>query len=521
MRKCVSIFLMLMIFSSGSLALERFVKMDWLESDSFVASLIQYPELVDQIYAENDFQLIWFDTKHNSYLESQLEIIEHAGFSSLFSRQLAHMRKLRENSQWFEYDLLATDTMLLYMSYAERAASSDQGKEWFFQHSLSGKLPTPSRDAVLSFFVAIEVHQLDQLVNAYTPSSQGYKQLVSSFWYLKQYEQIELPLYRISKLVKSGDTLDNRDLLIQRLQLANLDASTVRTDVSWYDDTLVKLVKEFQSLHGLKPDGVIGPATLSWLNLPLNDRLAMLALNAERSRMWPEQRDTIIMVNVPSFDMKYWYLGEEVFESKVVVGRTTRKTPVMTTKLDSLILNPTWNVPRKIMVEDILPQVVQDASYLERQNFEIIKSWYSKPDNTVNPELIDWSAINPNTFPYKMRQQSGQGNALGLYKFNTPNPRAIFLHDTPSKHLFGKETRAFSSGCVRVENADQFASLLLETQGIDAMEHQSEEMSSNHAIPLKRRIPVHIIYQTVWYEAGKVHYRDDVYRYDTFSYTKG
>lgn len=113
-----------------------------------------------------------------------------------------------------------------------------------------------------------------------------------------------------------------------------------------------------------------------------------------------------------------------------------------------------------------------------------------------------------------MRQMSGEQNALGLYKFNTPNERAIFLHDTPSKHLFNEPMRAYSSGCVRVKNADQFAALLLENQGMDLAEIQQSEIEANKSIPLRQRIPVHIIYQTAWSEGGIVQYRDDIYRLD-------
>ncbi|MEF1175163.1 L,D-transpeptidase family protein, partial [Vibrio sinaloensis] len=120
-----------------------------------------------------------------------------------------------------------------------------------------------------------------------------------------------------------------------------------------------------------------------------------------------------------------------------------------------------------------------------------------------------------------MTQRSGNQNALGLYKFNTPNKRAIYLHDTPSKGLFNEPQRAFSSGCIRVEHADVFASRLLEHQGLTKSKLSAEADRSNKKIPLRKRIPVHIIYQTAWFEEGKTHYREDIYQLDTFGYTKG
>jgi murein L,D-transpeptidase YcbB/YkuD len=171
------------------------------------------------------------------------------------------------------------------------------------------------------------------------------------------------------------------------------------------------------------------------------------------------------------------------------------------------------------MVEDILPITKRDHTYLTRHHIDILESWQS--EQTLDPEKIDWKSVNPKTFPYRMRQQSGNQNALGLYKFNTPNKRAIYLHDTPSKHLFDNPTRAFSSGCIRVEHADQFATTLLETQGINNVDLIPANERSNRSIPLKKRIPVHIIYQTVWYEEGELHYRDDIYRLDRIKENNG
>ncbi|MFA0698748.1 L,D-transpeptidase family protein, partial [Vibrio sp. 10N.222.49.C9] len=113
-------------------------------------------------------------------------------------------------------------------------------------------------------------------------------------------------------------------------------------------------VKRFQTQHGLNADGVIGPKTIEWLNYPIEDRIHRLALNAERSRLWPMQRSALVVVNLPSFDLNYYFRGKVAFSSKVIVGKQKRKTPMLEIKMDSLVLNPTWNVPPKIMREDII-----------------------------------------------------------------------------------------------------------------------------------------------------------------------
>tara|TARA_Y100001960_G_scaffold332025_1_gene431076 strand:- start:2425 stop:3978 length:1554 start_codon:yes stop_codon:yes gene_type:complete len=509
--------LMVCLFPIQVLASEYFHQLGWMSEESKLNELLQYPSVVEKIYQENDDQLIWFDLQQGSSLELQLEVIQHAGFSPLFSRQLSYLQFYRKSNRWFEYDLLATDTLLLYLNYAEKAKI--HGGEWFFEQKLTQSLQPTLGSAVIAVRRAVAKHQLAELIEAYTPDTDDYQQLIDTYLHISKHHKQDIPLLEQPGLIKVGDKLADRDLLLERLEVVDVDLTDVRRDVTFYDNSLVPAIKQFQGLHGLKQDGVIGPETAKWLNVSMSSRLSTLALNAERIRYWPDDRNTIIVVNVPSYEMTYWHNGETVFESKVVVGRQARPTPLMTTNLDTLILNPTWNVPWKIMVEDIIPKIQEDREYLTKQHIEILPKWGSK--ERIDPQEIDWDTLNPKAFPYRMTQRSGDQNALGLYKFNTPNKRAIYLHDTPSKGLFNKPQRAFSSGCIRVENADVFASRLLELQGLAKKKLATDADRSNKKIPLRKRIPVHIIYQTAWFEEGKTHYREDIYRLDTFGYTKG
>ncbi len=498
-------------------ASEYFEQLGWIAPDSKLTTLINYQPELEQLYQRNGNQLIWFDLQQGSSLEFQLEVIQRAGFSPLFARQLSYLQYYRKSNRWYEYDLLATDTLLLYLNYAEKAKT--EGKDWFFGKKLKHPVRPVLDSSLLALERAISSHQLASIIETYTPDSSDYKQLIESYLALIKFQKLERPLYTQDGLKREGDTLENRDILLSRMDIVDVDLGEVRRDITWYDDTLESAVKQFQRLHGLTPDGVIGPKTIKWLNLPIDKRLGQLALNAERARYWPENRDTIIVVNLPSYDMKYWFDGKEVFESKVVVGKKARPTPVMVTNLNALILNPTWNVPWKIMVEDIIPKVKNDPMYLYKQNIEILPKWGSS--ERIDPTEIDWASVKPKAFPYRMTQRSGYRNALGLYKFNTPNNRAIYLHDTPSKSLFRREQRAFSSGCIRVENADVFANRLLSSQGISTNKVAEANDQSNKAIPLRKRVPVHIIYQTAWFEGGKTHYREDIYRLDSLSHSKG
>lgn len=509
--------LVVCILPVQAFASEYFQQLGWMGENSKLNELLQYPSVVEKIYQENDDQLVWFDLQQGSSLEFQLEVIQHAGFSPLFSRQLSYLQFYRKSNRWFEYDLLATDTLLLYLNYAEKAKL--KGGEWFFEQKLTQPLQPTLDSVVLAVRRSVAKHQMAELIDNYTPDSEDYRQLIDTYLYVSKFNKRDIPILTQTGIIKVGDKLANRDLLLERLEVVDVDLTDVRRDVSFYDTSLEPAIKQFQRLHGLQQDGVIGPATAKWLNISMSERMSTLALNAERLRYWPDDRNTIIVVNVPSYELTYWHDGETVFESKVVVGRQARPTPLMAINLDTLILNPTWNVPWKIMVEDIIPKMQKDHQYLAKQHIEILPKWGSK--ERIDPQEIDWDGLNPKAFPYRMTQLSGAQNALGLYKFNTPNNRAIFLHDTPSKGLFNQAHRAFSSGCIRVENADLFASLLLENQGLAKKKLTKEAGRSNKKIPLRERIPVHIIYQTAWFEEGQTHYREDIYRLDGFGFSKG
>ncbi len=510
--------LLIVLSLSVSANEKRFSKLGWVEPNSTVLTLLSYADRVDHVYRENNDQLIWIDLATVQKFEQQLDVIRRAGFSPLFERRLRYLQTYRNRNAWFEYDLLATDTLIMYLSYAEHAAII--GQQWFFEgRQLIEALPLPSENAFVSLEVAVDTNGISELIQSYTPNDASYRPLMHAYQSLISMESIDIPSFRQNGIIKPGDRLNDRDLLIKRLALVGIDLSSVSDAVTWYDGSLVRIVKRFQRMHGLNADGIIGPNTLKWLNMSVDSRLSLLALNAERSRLWAQTEDTVIVVNIPGFDIKYWHSGKAVFSSKVVVGRVTRPTPLMSTRLDSVILNPTWNVPRKIMVEDILPLAKRDENYFSRHHIDIIKSWNS--NQVLDPKSIDWKNVDPDTFPYRMRQQAGRQNALGKYKFNTPNRRAIYLHDTPSKHLFNNASRAFSSGCIRVQDASLFASKLLETQGMDESKLRDNQKPANNAIALKQRIPVHIIYQTVWYEGGSLQYREDIYRFDSKSRSNG
>ncbi len=492
-------------------AANPFEQKGWLEHGSFVEHSIQYPRELEAIYQHNDYRLNWTDKALQADFERQIDAVARCHIASIFADHLARLRWLRQHERIQAYDLVATDTLLMYLSYLDQLKS--HGREWLFTREHDITLPAPLMSAVRPMLRAIADETLPQFVASLASPMERNASFVHTYQHMTIQSYKRVPFYHQQGSKRHGDKLSHRSELLGRLAVVGIDVSKLAKPGSYYNKALLPAVEQFQKMHGLKQDGVIGPETLRWLNMPVEQRLDSLALNAQRSRLWPAKRDWLVLVNVPNFDVQFWHNGKSLFESKVVVGRLSRKTPVMMGQLDSVILNPTWNIPYKIMVEDIIPKAKQDPHYLASHNIEVIKSW-SDP-SVVEDKHIDWAKVDANTFPYRMRQRSGYHNALGMYKFNIPNSRAIFLHDTPSKWLFSYDKRTFSSGCVRVQKAAEFASVLFASQGLNEQPaKQGEKDKANHSVPLRRHIPVHIIYQTAWAENGMMNYRDDIYRYD-------
>ncbi|WP_390901540.1 L,D-transpeptidase [Serratia liquefaciens] len=282
-----------------------------------------------------------------------------------------------------------------------------------------------------------------------------------------------------------------------------------------YTADLVEGVKRFQKWQGLSADGVIGVRTREWLNVTPQMRASLLALNIQRLRILPGRVDTGIMVNIPNYSLTYYLNGNEVLSSRVIVGRPSRKTPLMNSALNNVVVNPPWNVPTTLVREDIVPKAMRDGSYFQKHGYTVLSGW-SNDAEVINPAMIDWNMVSARNFPYRIRQAPGATNSLGRFKFNMPSSDAIYLHDTPNHNLFQKDIRALSSGCVRVNKASDLANMLLQDAGWNNTRVSSTLKQGNTTyVNIRQHIPVKLYYLTAWVsDDGKPQFRTDIYNYD-------
>ena len=285
-----------------------------------------------------------------------------------------------------------------------------------------------------------------------------------------------------------------------------------------YDNALVAAVLRFQRRHGLEPDGVVGPKTLAALNVPLADRIRQVELNLERWRWLPADLGRrYVLVNIAGYDYRLVEDGVEKLYGRTIVGRSYRSTPVFSDKIEYLVFNPKWTVPRRLAVEDKLPQIKEDPEFLRREGFSVYVGW-GEDAQEIMPEFIDWHSLSKDNFPYRLVQSPGASNALGQVKFLFPNKYDVYLHDTPSRHLFKRANRAFSSGCIRVEHPLDLAEhLLMSEPGWDrARIDDALQLDRERWITLREPVPVHLLHWTAWRDPdGTLQFRDDLYGRDS------
>ncbi len=308
----------------------------------------------------------------------------------------------------------------------------------------------------------------------------------------KQNAAVTIPALKKPATLKLNDTSTSISLVKQ--QLALYGYANNLSEGNKFDTGLVTAVNNFRITHGLKKNSVIDNSMIRELNVPVSKRIEQIIVNMERLRWIPADSisDEFILVNIPDYTLSYYEDKKIAWGCNVVVGTPMNKTVIFSGMMQYVVFSPYWYVPPSIIKKEILPGMKRNSNYLANHRME-------------------WNGGN-------VRQKPGKNNSLGLVKFLFPNANNIYLHDTPSKSLFGEDKRAFSHGCVRVSEPRQLAIRLLRDDSTWTPEKIDKAMNAGveKYVTLKKKIPVYIGYFTCFMDAnGMVNFRDDIYNRDS------
>ncbi len=510
---------------------------------------------IEPFYLRRDYQPIWMDsyelTEAGKSLVQVLQETQADHWREYGYSLQALQREIRELSnrpkQATAVDVLLTDA---FITYAQQALNqellpdmgeSDHPTYRKVAATIKSGQSVSSGEVVELLKQSLNDDKLKDLINQLTPTHSGYQALREQLihyqkivnqgkWYalpsdfhIEESEYHRLVPHIRWLLTQYGDLkpgafawlFKDETLLLESPRASaqyDLDQPSFK-----FDKSLVEGLKNYQKRFQLPETGKVDDKTLTALNIPPYHMAQKIALNMKRWRHLPNSLgDRHIMVNMADFRLQYKEGDKTSLDMKVITGRPLRRTPVLSQTVSTVVLAPTWSVPRRIAIGDILPQIKRDPKYLDRKGFSLVKS-VKGIDQYTSAKDVNWKRMSPRYFPYRLVQKAGQGNALGDVKFVLPNDKSIYLHDTNHPELFSREMRALSSGCIRVEKPKLLAEHLISGQQGWNRSNIDSAIAQNRTthIRLQKPVPVYLMYWTTWVDdEGKLQIRDDVYQRD-------
>lgn len=464
-----------------------------------------------EFYRQHAFAPVWQTGGRLVGLLEQLEQLADDGLDPADYR-LADLRRLSRQSDGRATtgdcaELLASHAYLealrhLAWGRLERAAVEPLWHSPHVQPPPRPLLPTPEAAAGLD--------DLPATFAAARPQTVAYRDLRRAWAELRRQPLPDWEPIPAGPLLRPGRSDPRVPQLARRLAAEGYLDGTVIGAGERYDPLLVDAVEAFQRRHQLQPDGIVGPATLAELNVGPAARRDQVRANLERLRwLARELEPTMVLVDVAGARISFRRGGETLWQARTQVGRPERPTPLLKSRISHLTLNPTWTVPPTILREDKLPEIRRDIGFLEQNQLRVL----DYQGNLLDPHQVDWS--NPRGI--LLRQEAGPKNPLGRVAIRFPNPFSVYLHDTPSQHLFDKLPRVFSSGCVRVEQVRHLLDFLLDDATPAQRMRFEEQLASGRTrdFGLPRPMPILLAYWTAEVDSdGRLRFRPDMYQHD-------
>jgi len=365
---------------------------------------------------------------------------------------------------------------------------------------------------------ALNAPDLGAYLASLPPSHIHYKRLKEALRYYRELAlENDWPTVAAGRTIHPGDSDERMSSIRLRLAREKLLAEPL-DDGPVYDSRTVDAIRRFQKKYGLEIDGIIGRNTLAALNTSPDDIIGKIILNMARWR-WQEHElgDRYIIVNIASYDLRYFEEDQEVISMAVIVGKLQHQTPVFSDRVRYVDFNPFWNIPPSIARNEELQELRKDPYYLVNRHVRLFSDWQEDAVE-LDSTKIDWNSVTPRQMNrYKLRQDPGPWNALGQVKLAFPNHNNVYIHGTPAQELFERTTRSFSHGCIRASQP-----LLLASYALGKQEWPFERVKEvvnkgdRKVIKLPSPLPVHITYQTAWVDKdGEIRFNIDNYERDS------
>jgi murein L,D-transpeptidase YcbB/YkuD len=491
------------------------------ENKMDTVSILQ-PEAVKYLYDKNNNEPRWSrEAKWTPVGSLLIKFIENVRLYGLFPQDYHLENILAINQQfevdsearkdavrWSKADVLLTDGLLQIIKDVKLGRLQKDSITLRIDTVLTNEFYEQQVDGVIeSISVNRIIDSLEPPTKEYHELKEGLKDFLDSA-HFKDYTYVPYPVI---------DTPAYKLALRTRLFEEGLLDSLA--DSSHVPNAL----KKYQGKMKLKVDGKAGGETIRSLNLTDKEKFARIALSLDKYKMLPAKMpEKYVWVNLAGYYMQLRDSDTVSIYSKVVIGKPLTRTPELTSSISEMITYPQWSVPQSIIVKEFLPELKKDPGYLAKKGFSLL----NMKNEEVDPFFVDWSKYKLG-IPYKIVQGSGDDNALGIMKFNFPNKYAVYLHDTNQRYLFAQSTRAFSHGCVRVQEWQKLSNYILQNDSIYITSQvsnnsftRSDSVSTwlvkkeKHFIPVKFRIPLFIRYFTCEGKDGKIVFYDDVYEED-------
>jgi murein L,D-transpeptidase YcbB/YkuD len=482
-------------------------------NDSILLAQVQ---IVEKLYAGNGYKSFWRnDEKWLPAADSLFEFIKSSKEYGLFPadyhmkpvlgslHQLANDTLAAKNAAlWSRTDLMLTDAVLLIARHLKYGRLD--------RDSITLRPDTViNEDILINTFnqvvqtgdVANTLRQLEPKHPDYDSLKLGLKAFLDSISF-KRYTYLIYP---------DKDSLN----FFKKLQKRLFESDIVESAVEPMDTAAWRSVlSNYQKTKGLRVTGKINETTVNSLNNTDWEKFIRAAITLDRFKMLSDTMPmTYIWVNIPAFMLKVVDTDTMVFQSRIIVGTTKTRTPVLTSQVSNFITYPQWTVPYSIIFKEMLPQIKRNVEYLEKQNLMVV----DKNDSIIDPHTIDWSKLNKEKFPYLIKQRQGDDNSLGVLKFNFYNKYSVYLHDTNARWMFGKSDRALSHGCVRVKDFQRLANFLVRN---DTIKYPPDTLKSwisrqeKHIVTGFPKVPVYIRYFSCEGKGGRIKFYPDIYSED-------